>query len=158
MEDYDVVTSDNSKVGRVVATDGNNLVVEHGTIRKSKYAVPREMAVIDEADKVIRLSVSKDVFEEGPSVKGDDEIDSHAVAQYYGLADTSVAPDTQGYGDVVSGDPARTAEQDARRFGDESPEQQRARIREEAGADGEIARGPAKGSAGIHQDRWEVKE
>src|SRR5215208_4470419 len=147
MEDYDVVTSDNSKVGRVVSTDGNNLVVEHGTIRKSKYAVPREMAVIDEADKVI-----------GPSVKGDDEIDSHAVAQYYGLADTSVAPDTQGYGDVVSGDPARTAEQDARRFGDESPEQQRARIREEAGSDGEIARGPAKGSAGIHQDRWEVKE
>jgi hypothetical protein len=158
MENYDVVTSDDKNVGHVVGTNGNNLIVEHGMIRKSKHAVPRDVVTVDESEKVVRLSVAKDVFEAGPSVKDEDEIDSRAVAEYYGIADGTAAPDTQGYGDVTAGDPARTAEQDARRFGEESPDEQRARIRDQAGPDADIATGPPKGSVGVHQDRWEVKE
>ena len=40
MEGYDVVTIEDEKVGKVVDTHGDNLIVEQGTIRKSKHALP----------------------------------------------------------------------------------------------------------------------
>jgi hypothetical protein len=115
------------------------------------------MAAIDEQENTIRLSVSKQVFEDAPAMD-DDQLDTTAAAEYYGLASASTAPDTQGYGDVTSVDPARTAEQDARTYGDESPEQERARVREQAGANTGFDTEPQVGSVGIHQDRYEVKE
>src|SRR5215210_516760 len=153
MQNYDVVTNDDKKVGHVVDTQGDFLVVEHGLLRKTRTAIPRDMAAVDEPEHTIRLSVSKEVFEDAPTLQ-DGELDTAAVAAYYGLADGSTTPDTEGYGDVTSGDPARTAEQDARRYGDESPEQERARIREQEGAETGFDTGPHVGSAGIHQDRY----
>ena len=157
MQNYDVVTSDDKKVGHVVDTQGEFLIVEHGMLRKTRTAVPRDMAAVDEQEHTLRLSVSKQVFEDAPALDGD-EPDMTPAAEYYGLAEGSTAPDTQGYGDVTSGDPARTAEQDARRYGDESPEQERARIREQEGAETGFETEPRIGSVGIHQDRYEVKE
>src|SRR5215203_1242409 len=113
MDKYDVITNDDSKVGHVVDTQGEYLIVEHGLLRKTRTAFPRQMAAIDEQEQTIRLSVSKNVFEDAPTLDGDD-VDTVAAAEYYGLASTSTAPDTKGYGDVTSADPARTAEQDAR--------------------------------------------
>ena len=157
MENYDVVTNDDAKVGHVVGTEGDFVVVEHGLIRKQKHAVPRQLANVDEGEQVVRLTVSKEVFEEGPKIE-DGEINRQQVAQYYGLADAQETPDTQGYGDVVPGDPARTAEQDAHRFGVESAPEERARVRDSMRPEGEQPSGPQLGSTGIHQDRWEVKE
>jgi hypothetical protein len=157
MDKYDVVTNDDNKVGHVVDTQGNFLVVEHGLLRKARTAVPRDMAAIDEQDQTIRLSISKDVFADAPALDGD-EVDTVAAAEYYGLASESTEPDTQGYGDITPGDPARTAEQDARMFTDESPEQERARVREAEGAETGFDTQPRVGSVGIHQDRYEVKE
>ena len=37
MEGYDVVTVDEHKVGKVVGEDGNYLIVEQGTLLKSKH-------------------------------------------------------------------------------------------------------------------------
>ena len=158
MQDYDVVTSDDHKVGHVVGTEGEYVIVEHGMLRKSKHAVPRDLASVDDDEQVVRLTVSRDVFERGPATKNGDEIDRIAVAQYYGLAEGYEAPDTQGFGDVTATDPARTAEQDARRFGQESPDEQRVRTRHEAGTDPAIPGPPPKGAVGIHQDRRQVKE
>ena len=157
MQGYDVVTSDDHKVGHVVGTEGDLLIVEHGTIRKSKHAVPREVASADESEQVVRLTVSKDVFEEGPKAKNGDEIDKQAVAEYYGFAEGTAAPETLGYGELAEGDPGRSAEQEGQRHGQEAPEETRARIRETPETP-ETDVGPRKGAVGIHQDRWEIKE
>ena len=102
MQGYEVITSDDHKVGHVVGKDGRLLIVERGTIRKSRYAVP-------DADD------------------GDYEKE---VAAYYGLVDGGPAPETQGYGEVTPQDPARGAEQEGRLAGIEPADEQRARTRE----------------------------
>jgi hypothetical protein len=157
MQDYDVVASDDEKVGRVIGTQGNYLIVEHGMLRKTRHAVPRDLAEADEGERVVRLSVPKAIFEEGPKAD-DDRIDETAVARYYGLGEGYVAPDTEGYGDVTDADPSRTAEQEARQYAGESAEEQRARVREAQGGDPALETGPKRGSVGIHQDRYEIKE
>ena len=72
MQGYDVITSDGHTVGHVVGTDGGNFIVEHGTILKSRYAVPQAVTSTDS--------------EEGPKVDNGD-IDVEAVSAYYGLSD-----------------------------------------------------------------------
>ena len=157
MEGYDVVTSDDHKVGRVVGSQGNLLIVEHGMLRKSRHAVPKDIARPDESEQVVRLTISRDVFEDAPATKDGDEIDEREVAEYFGLAGGVAAPETAGYGDVTPDDPGRSAEQEGQLHGQEAPEEQRARMRETPQTP-ETDLGPTKGSAGIHQDRWEVKE
>jgi hypothetical protein len=155
MDGYDVITSDGDKVGRVVGTDGGNLVVEHGWVRKSRHVVPQAFASTDREQHVVRLTVPRQVLEDGPTANGD--IDEKEVAAYYGLAAGEDAPATQGYGELAPDDPARGAEHDARRAGIEPAEQQRARIRESMrpGAGDEA---PRKGARGVHQDYWKTKE
>jgi hypothetical protein len=129
MNGYDVITSDGEKLGHVVGTDDSLLLIERGTIRKSRFAVPKAIAHTDQAEEEVRLTVSRQVVEQGPKV--DNGVDEQAVASYYGIVDSEDNPDTKGYGDVVPGDPARGAEQDAQRMGLESAEEQRVRVREE---------------------------
>ena len=57
-------------------------------------------------------------------------IDTQAVAEHFGLAEGTPAPDTEGYGEVLPDDPARTADQDLMRAGQEPADQQRAKTRE----------------------------
>jgi hypothetical protein len=146
MRGYDVITSDGEKLGHVVGTDGSMLLVERGTIRKSRYAVPRAMAQTDQAENEVRLSVSRQVVEEGPRLDGEG-VDEKAVADYYGLGEGQERPDTQGYGDVIPGDPARGAEQDAQRMGLESSDEQRVRLREDMRPE---EPGPDGPSVGVH--------
>jgi hypothetical protein len=40
MEGFDVVTSDDCKIGHVVAVQDRHLIVEHGMLKKSRHAVP----------------------------------------------------------------------------------------------------------------------
>src|SRR3989440_1355914 len=58
MEGYEVITSDDRKAGRVVEVKGDNLIVEHGLLLKRRHAVPQAFAHADEAQHVVRLSVS----------------------------------------------------------------------------------------------------
>jgi hypothetical protein len=87
MQGYDVITSDGHRVGRVVGTDGANLVVERGTIMKARYAVPQAVASTDRSAQKVRLEVSRSVFEEGPKVDNG-HIDEQAVFAYYGQVKT----------------------------------------------------------------------
>ena len=129
MEGYDVVTIDDHKVGKVVGESGDFLIVEHGTIRKSKHALPREFAHVDEAEQQVRMTVSKEVFSDSPQM--DDELDAREVAEYYGLAAAgSTAPGAEGYGETAAGDPARSAEDDELRAGIRPAAEERAEIRE----------------------------
>jgi hypothetical protein len=129
MKGFQVVTSDDCKFGHVVDVQGDHLIVEHGTLKKTKHAVPETFAHMDEAEKTVRLSVSKDIIDSSPKVE-DGSIDSQAVAEHYGLAQGTPAPETEGYGDVLPDDPGRTADEEAILAGRKPADQQRAEIRE----------------------------
>jgi hypothetical protein len=129
MRGYDVITSDGEKLGHVVGMDGSMLLIERGTILKSRFAVPQAIAETDQAENEVKLAVSRQVVELGPKIE--DGVDEHQIAEYYGIVNGQENPDTRGYGEVVPGDPTRGAEQDAQRFGLESSDEQRARAREE---------------------------
>lgn len=133
MDGYDVVTIDDEKVGKVVGESGDYLIVEHGTLRKSKHALPREFAHVDDGEHQIRMTVPKNVFCDSPKLNG--ELDEQAVAAHYGLASSSPAPGTEGYGVTDEGDPSRSAEEQGRREGITPPAEERARIREGASDD-----------------------
>jgi hypothetical protein len=124
VEGYDVITSDGSKAGRVVGTHGDSLVVEQGTLRKTRHLLPKTFTEVDEAENVVRATLTKDVIEDSPKLDGDD-VDERAVAEHYGLASGFAAPETEGYGDVRADDPGRSAEQDELRLGIETAEQER---------------------------------
>ena len=69
MEGYDVVANDDHKIGHVVGTENGYLIVESGMLRKSKHAVPLDMARTDDDARVVRLTVSKEMVTEGPAVE-----------------------------------------------------------------------------------------
>ncbi len=97
MQGYDVVTHDNEKVvGHVVEKVGGNYIVEQGTLRKTKHALPEQFAHVDEAGRRLVITVPKDLLDDSPKVNGD--VDEDAVAAHYGLADTTV-DDPPGYVD-----------------------------------------------------------
>jgi hypothetical protein len=118
MEGYDVVTTDDEKVGKVVGTHGDHLIVEQGTLRKSKHALPRSFAQIDDGEQVVRMSVAKDVFCDSPKVEIG-SVDEQAVAEHYGLSFATAV------------DPPGHAEQDATRGDVPTAPEERLKVREE---------------------------
>ena len=129
MEGYDVITSDEHKLGHVVGTIGDYLVIEHGTLHKTRHPVPKRFAEAKDAEKVVRLTISKELVCEAPKVKNG-SLDERAVAEHYGLAAGYEEPETKGYGELLPDDPGRTAEDDALRAGIPTAEQERLRARE----------------------------
>ena len=129
MDGYQVIGSDDGKVGEVVAVEGDLVIVEHGVLRKTRHAIPTAFTHADTGERVVRLSLAKELVESSPKVE-DGNVDRHAVAEHYGLAEGYEAPATEGYGELTPDDPAWSAEQEERRTGAEPAPEQRARIRE----------------------------
>ena len=129
MEGYDVITSDEHKLGHVVGTIGDNVVIEHGTLRKTKHAVPKTFVHPDDDAQVVRLTLSKEFVEESPKLKSD-EPDERAIAEHYGLAEGYEEPETLGDGELLRDDPAWSAEEQELRTGVPTAEQERLRARE----------------------------
>lgn len=143
MEGYEVVTSDENGLGRVVDEQGEYLIVEHGTLRKSRHAIPKTFAHTDEAENVVRVTVSKEIVESSPKLENG-SLDEQAVADHYGLAGGMAAPETEGYGETIPDDPGLSAEQQAMRDGVPTATEERVQIRErmeDAGA-GEVPSSP----------------
>jgi hypothetical protein len=128
MEGFEVVTSDDCKMGHVVAVENGHLIIEHGLLKKTKHAVPETFAYPDHAEETVRLSVSKEIVESSPKLDNG-SIDIQAVAEHFGLAEGTAAPDTEVHGEILADDQARGADQDLMRAGEEPTDQQRA-IRE----------------------------
>lgn len=129
MDGYDFITAvDDKKWGTVVGEEGDFVIVEHGALRKHRYAVPRSAVEMDEDAREVRTTLSGELISESPKV--DDGFDEEAVARHFGLASTEIAPPTEGYGDTVAGDPAVGAEFQEDRAGVDSAAEERARIRE----------------------------
>lgn len=128
MDGYQLIGSD-GKVGEVVGDEGDLIVFEGGLLRKTRRAVPKTFARVDDNERVVRLSVSKELVVGSPAID-EDGIDRRAIAAYYGLAEGYDAPETKGYGEVTPDDPAWSAELEGARSGVEPAAEQRARIRE----------------------------
>ena len=127
MEGYDVVTIDDEKVGTVVGESGDYLLVEHGLLRKSKHALPREFAHVNDGEREVRITVGKEVFLDLAGLDGD--IDEQAVGEYYGLAPSGRARHRRLRSDRPRG-PARSSEEQALRDGVSQAQAERAQIRE----------------------------
>jgi hypothetical protein len=94
MEGQEVVTSDDQKLGTVIAERDDCVIIETGTIFKAKHAIPREF--LHEHDGVLRSTVTKDVIGDSPKVDPD-KFDVQAVREHYGLVDHFlVDPDADG--------------------------------------------------------------
>ena len=116
MEGYDVLTTEDDKVGRVVERRDGFLIVETGhLLTKHKHAVPETFAHADEGEGIVRITVSRDLVHDSPKV--DDELDALAVSKYYGLVE-----------DDTAGGEGLTAAEENERLGIESADQRRAEI------------------------------
>jgi hypothetical protein len=141
MDGYDVITSDEHKVGRVRGATGSTLLVEHGLLRKRLYALPLTFAHPDDDARIVRATVPKDILLDAPTAEAPDAIDEHVVAVHYGLAAADPAPPQHGLGGVVEDDPIHGVDRDAQAAGVEPAEEQRARIR--SGRGDEVGSSPA---------------
>ncbi|MBA3365115.1 MAG: hypothetical protein H0U03_04925 [Actinobacteria bacterium] len=150
MEGYDVVTNDDHKVGHVVGERSEYVLIEHGTLFKSTHAVPKSLVHFDEDGRVARLSMSKEILQDGPKVEGD-KLDEQAVAAYYGLAEAEADPETEGFGVLEPDETAVSSEVQATRDGADPAGQERARIRSDLGSEGQ---GPGGESPGLLGDRY----
>jgi hypothetical protein len=82
MEGMDVVTSDDQKLGTVIAERDDCVIVETGHVFKTKHAIPRTF--IHEGGDVLRATVTKDVFNDSPKVDLDNW-NCEEVRFHYGL-------------------------------------------------------------------------
>jgi hypothetical protein len=121
MEGYEVASSDEHALGRVTRVEDDHLIVEEHGRHKRQFAIPLAFAGADDAERLVTLTVSKELVEAGPGVK-DGEFDRQAVAEYYGLADGPIKLDPD--------DPAWSAEQENLRLGLEPEAEHRARMLE----------------------------
>jgi hypothetical protein len=119
MESYEVITSDEFTLGHVARVEDDHLIVEERDRHKRQFAIPLAFAGTNDAERVVTLTVSKELVEAGPGVK-DGQFDRQAVAEYYGLADGPIELDPD--------DPAWSAEQENLRLGLEPSAQHRARM------------------------------
>jgi hypothetical protein len=86
MDGYDFITAvDDKRWGTVVGREGEYVIVEHGALRKHRYAVPESAVDVDEQAQEVRTTLSGELISESPKVDGD--FDSEAVARHYGLDD-----------------------------------------------------------------------
>jgi hypothetical protein len=94
MDGMEVASNDDHKLGTVVAERDDCAIIQTGHVFKAKHAVPRQF--LREQDGAVRATLSKDVIESSPKVD-DDELDTAAVREYYGLDGTfEVDPDPDG--------------------------------------------------------------
>jgi hypothetical protein len=129
MEGFEVVTSDDCKIGHVAEVRDRHVIVEHGLLKKTRHAVPETFVHATDGEQIVRLSVSKEIIETSPKLDNG-SIDTQAVAEHFGLAAGTTAPETEGDGELLPDDPALSADQDAFRAGREPADKERAEIRE----------------------------
>jgi hypothetical protein len=91
VEGYEVISAvDGKSMGHVVDKIGDNLVIEHGSLRKHRNALPLEFAEVDETNQQVLTTLSAELVHDSPTVENGD-IDAQAVRAHYGLTDTTVS-------------------------------------------------------------------
>ena len=96
MRGFEVVTSDDRVVGHVADMRDGYLIVESGHLRKARHPVPREFVhAVDEAAKAF-VTVPRRVVMDAPEVDRKGFFDRRKAARHYGLAESYIAPTTEG--------------------------------------------------------------
>jgi len=117
MQGQNVVTSDDDKLGTVVAEQDGFVIVETGHMFKTRHAIPTDF--LHEHDDVVRATVGKDVVHDSPKVDGD-TFDPYAVKMHYGLIEVNVVdpdPDATEPGDPRTDAPSGLDARDTATFG-----------------------------------------
>jgi hypothetical protein len=97
MDGYDFITAvDDKHWGKVVGEQDGYVIVEHGTLRKHRYAVPMSAVDVDEEAQVVRTTLSGELISESPKVDGG--FDANAVARHYGLDDADAPSPAEAFG------------------------------------------------------------
>jgi hypothetical protein len=129
MRGYEVVTSDDRRVGHVVDVRDGYLIVESGHMRKSRHPVPREFVhIVDEAAKAF-VTVPRRVLMDAPHVDRKGQFDHQKAAFHFGLAESFSEPPSGGQGELLGHDPAYGAEADSLSTRRDASEHRRAEIR-----------------------------
>ena len=119
MEGQTVVTSDDHKLGTVIAERDECVIIETGHLFKTKHAIPREF--LHDMGGEMRATVTKDVVDDSPKIDLD-HWDCAAVRLHYGLdGPFEVDPDPNGLD---------TAETDALRAGQKPAPAERLDVQE----------------------------
>jgi hypothetical protein len=96
MEGYEVISVNDDKcIGHVSGQIGQFVIVEHGTLRKSRNPLPLSFATVDDANRRVVTTLAHEIVYDAPQVK-DGELDQRAAALHYGVGDTVA----EGYGDT----------------------------------------------------------
>ncbi|MDX6476333.1 MAG: hypothetical protein QOH95_1844 [Gaiellaceae bacterium] len=82
MEGQTVVTSDDHKLGTILAERDDCVIIETGHIFKAKHAIPREF--LHEVDGQLRATLTKDVVDDSPKVDLENW-DCSTIKLHYGL-------------------------------------------------------------------------
>lgn len=83
---YELVTSDEEKVGRIVGVREGFVIVENGLVRHHRHVVPAELTAVEEERGVVRTTVVKEIIRNAPEATDDGSFDEAAVNDYYGLS------------------------------------------------------------------------
>ncbi|MGE5272750.1 MAG: hypothetical protein ACM3QU_03130 [Verrucomicrobiota bacterium] len=128
MHGYEVVTSDERVVGRVVDVRHGFLIVESGRLRKSRRPVPREFVhPVDEEARAV-VTAPKSILMDAPKMDKDGGFDRDEAARHYGLAESYLRPSGEGTGEPLPDDPPSGGGRDPA-TGEPAPERERAEIR-----------------------------
>jgi hypothetical protein len=117
MQGQNVVTSDEHKLGTVVAEHEGFVIVESGHMFKTRHAIPTDF--LHEHEDVVRATVGKDVVHDSPKVDGD-AFNAEAVKLHYGLIEVHVVdpdPDETNPGDPRTEAPSGLDSGDTATFG-----------------------------------------
>jgi hypothetical protein len=82
--DYSVLTTDEKRVGRVIGTRGGYLIIETGTLKKTRHPLPVRLANVDREKRCVLIQMAKTIVSESPKVAHDGSFDEELAAAYYG--------------------------------------------------------------------------
>ncbi len=98
MQGYDVVTSDDHKIGHVVDERDDCVIVEHGHVFKAKHAIPKTFMHVDDANHTVRATITKDVFADSPKFDGENWSCDDVLRHYGVIAEFETDPDPEALG------------------------------------------------------------
>ncbi len=129
MRGYEVVTSDDRAVGRVVDVREGYLIVESGRLRTSRRPLPREFVhPVDETAKAF-VTIPRRVLRGAPKVKRNGFFDRDEAARHFGLVVSYPWPSTEGLAESLPHQPAWGADTEPIAARELPPEHRRAEIR-----------------------------
>jgi hypothetical protein len=85
MKGYNVVTTDDERVGHIVGMQGDYYIVESGSmLKKARYPLPKRYTTVEPERERVLIRMSRETLFGAPTVGRDGTLDELAVAAYWG--------------------------------------------------------------------------